>query len=229
MGLHDCSPSANCINTDGAFDCVCHDGFIGDGVTCNLRVASVSLGANHSCTVLRGSAVCWGSNADGQLGQTGGDRSSPVSVTSLGADVIQVAAGFHHACALLTSGAVKCWGDNAEGELGVDPLDVASSSTPIAVAALADVIQLGAGQFHTCAVLSGGAVKCWGRNGEGELGNNANKPSFTPVSSGPLGGSAVAVAAGSRHTCALLEGGKVSCWGQGDRRQRRRNRQRVHS
>lgn len=70
---------------------------------------------------------------------------------------------------------------------------------------------IAAGSLHTCVVV-GGAVKCWGYNAYGQLGNGSRSHSPTPVS--VIGVSdATALAAGSSHTCALLAGGSVKCWG----------------
>jgi hypothetical protein len=79
-------------------------------------------------------------------------------------------------------------------------------------------LRVAAGTRHTCAVLGGGDVKCWGSGTNGALGyGNENDigASDTPADHGAvqLGGPAVAVAAGFGISCALLEGGDVSCWG----------------
>src|SRR5664280_2794775 len=75
-----------------------------------------------------------------------------------------------------------------------------------------------AGFSHTCALLIGGTIKCWGDNGFGELGNGSTTSSSVPV---PVSGitNATAVSAGADFTCALLAGGTVQCWGRGDQGQ----------
>ena len=72
--------------------------------------------------------------------------------------------------------------------------------------------RMAAGGLHNCAVLPSGAVRCWGYNGEGQLGNGSTTSSSTPV---PVSGisTATAVAAGFRSSCALLSSGAVQCWG----------------
>src|SRR5208283_4523204 len=89
-------------------------------------------------------------------------------------------------------------------------------STPVAVSGLSGLsgtTPLSAGFDHTCAVLSGGTVECWGDNSDGELGNGTTTNSAIPVAVSGLSGGATAVAAGFEFTCALLSGGNVECWG----------------
>src|SRR5262249_25600709 len=76
------------------------------------------------------------------------------------------------------------------------------------------------GFAHSCALLAGGKVKCWGANNRGQLGlDDATKradrsgqmvPALKPVA---LGGTATDIAAGSQHTCAIITPGNVKCWG----------------
>jgi alpha-tubulin suppressor-like RCC1 family protein len=120
---------------------------------------------------------------------------------------------------LLSSGTIQCWGFNAEGELGngttKDP------SVPITVSGITDARAIAAGDSHTCALLSGGSVQCWGDNAYGQLGNGStntcldggSRPcSLTPIAVSGIT-NAIAIAAGEEHTCALLSGGSVQCWG----------------
>jgi alpha-tubulin suppressor-like RCC1 family protein len=71
---------------------------------------------------------------------------------------------------------------------------------------------LAAGNGHSCAVLAAGTVKCWGLNGDGELGNGAVENAFRPVSVTGLAGIR-SITAGDYHSCAVLNGGTVKCWG----------------
>ncbi len=190
-------------------------------------VAAVSAGGAHTCALTAAGGVkCWGYNGLGQLGDgTTTNRSTPVDVTGLTSGVAAVSAGFQHTCALTTGAGVKCWGLNSAGQLG-DGTNTGPqtcivfagpcSTLPVDVSGLTSgVVAVSAGAFHTCALTSGGGVKCWGNNGNGQLGDGQACGFFctTPVSVSGLTSGVVAVSAGAFHTCALTSAGGVKCWG----------------
>ena len=184
---------------------------------------SISAGYYYTCALLSTGAVkCWGSNLYGQLGDdstaNATARTTPVDVSTLSSGVTAIAAGRYHACALLSTGAVKCWGQNLYGQLGDgSTANATARTTPVDVSTLSSgVIAIAAGERHTCAVLNTGAVKCWGNNDNGQLGDDSTLQSLTPVSVPSLSSGVTAIAAGERHTCALLSTGAVKCWGYND-------------
>ena len=91
-----------------------------------------------------------------------------------------ITAGDYHACALLQNGEARCWGNNSAGQLGNGTV-TDSSSSPVPVFQLAQAVSISTGGFHSCAVLQNGAVKCWGKNDIGQLGDGTTNSSSVPV------------------------------------------------
>lgn len=149
--------------------------------------------------------------------------------------VTKLAAGAYHTCAALEGGYLRCWGYNDYGQLGLG----VSSVSSLSISGDADagilpyidvdgsVADLACGYKHTCAVLGGGIVKCWGANQQGQIGIGSLKDrigtritemgdALPPVR---LGSSfdqegVKAIIAGSQHSCALLASGvQIKCWG----------------
>jgi alpha-tubulin suppressor-like RCC1 family protein len=176
-------------------------------------VFSVSTGNHHTCAVLTsGGLRCWGDNFRGQVGDgSNADRFLPVKVKTLTSNVSQVVVGAFHSCAIAAG--IKCWGSNTDGQLG-DGTQF-NSNIPVAVSGLQNVgvDSLAAGLSHTCAVTNTGAVKCWGFNLNGQLGNGTQDSALTPTNVSGLGSGVAFVTAGDNHTCALTTGGAVKCWG----------------
>ena len=136
--------------------------------------------------------------------------------------IVQITAGYTHNCALTSDGVVKCWGDNFRGMLGDN--STITRFTPVAVLAgpglppLSGVIAIGAGVTHSCALTTGGGVKCWGSNGFGQLGDDTIIQRLTPVDvlAGPglppLSG-VISLSVGSYTNCVVTSSGGAKCWG----------------
>jgi len=123
---------------------------------------------------------------------------------------------------LEADGAVVCWGGNSSGQLGLghtnaigddELVDGATGIVPLG----APAVEVVAGDSHTCALMDGGDVICWGEQSSGQLGTGTpdrigdDEPVVTtPID---LGGRAVDIDTWYNHTCAVLEDGGVRCWG----------------
>jgi alpha-tubulin suppressor-like RCC1 family protein len=221
-GYHTCA-----VTTAGAVKCWGDNdaGQLGDGTTTNSAipvdvvglgsgVASVSAGFDHSCAVTTAGGVkCWGAGGKGQLGDgTSTTSTTPVDVVGLGSGVAFVSASSDDTCAVTTAGGVKCWGFNYWGQLGNGT--TATSAIPVDVVGLGSgAVSVSAGYSQSCAVTTGGGVKCWGYNVEGELGDGTTTKSTTPVDVVGLGSGVASISAGAGHSCAVNTAGAVKCWG----------------
>lgn len=204
--------------------------------------AQVAGGDEHTCTILTtGELKCWGSNDDGQLGlgdvnargdESGemGDNLSTVNLGS-GQTTNQVSGGIGHTCALLENDEVKCWGANEQGELGLGDTqkrgdeagEMGDNLPEVNLGTDRTASEITVGGSQSCAILDNGELKCWGSNGDGELG--VGDTNDRGDEAGEMGDdlpavdlgtnrTAATVAAGSEHTCALLDNGEVKCWGE---------------
>lgn len=200
-------------------------------VNVGAEVSQISAGGSHTCALLASTEVkCWGEGTYGTLGygntdHIGNDEApSSVGVVDVGGSVAEVSAGGSHTCARLTDGNVRCWGLGVSGQLGYAATDtIGDDEVPSArgdVDVGAAVAQIATGGSHTCVLLSTGKVRCWGEGLEGRLGYG-NTTSIgddeAPASVGDVdvGGEVAQIAAGVRHTCAVLTTAKVRCWGAG--------------
>lgn len=220
-----CRMGLQCESNDDCFSHQCSGGV--------CVSASASIGTNHSCILLEdGTVRCWGTNWSGQLGLGHDDRvdyqGTPLALepVPLSLPAIQVAVGSFHSCALLEDHSVRCWGSNSGGQLGLGHTDdigddeFPESVSPVDVGGPVRALALGGG--YTCALLNSGDVRCWGGNSYGQLGLGHKDPvgkENVPASVSPieLGGRAVALASGPSHVCAVIEGGRVKCWGRNTR------------
>ncbi|MDH3754110.1 MAG: hypothetical protein OEU32_09595 [Acidimicrobiia bacterium] len=201
---------------------------------------AVSTGNNHTCALLDdGTVRCWGAGESGQLGygntENIGDDETPGSAgpVDLGAGrtAVAITTGQSHSCAVLDDGTVRCWGfagDAASpfGQLGygnfenIGDDETPGSVGPVDLGAGRTAVAIDGGYIHTCAVLDDGTVRCWGEGAGGKLGygnTDTIGDDETPGSVGPVdlgaGRTAVAIAAGGGHSCAVLDDGSVRCWG----------------
>ncbi|MFH1728549.1 MAG: PKD domain-containing protein [Pseudomonadota bacterium] len=204
-----------------------------DASTPALSAGNLATGnALHSCAIMTNGAVkCWGANYYGQLGNSINAiyEGSPVDVTDIDGDDLNgeqtatdLATGYAFSCAILQDDSLKCWGKNSSGQLGNETND--NSYFPVLVSGVEGTTvdksasQIVAGTAHACVLLADSSVKCWGHNSSGQLGDASNDSSNIPVQVDGIEGnteesSAVYLASGDSHTCAILENDTVKCWG----------------
>jgi alpha-tubulin suppressor-like RCC1 family protein len=182
-----------------------------EGVTGAIDVVA---GDGHSCALLESGAVwCWGFGAQGQLGRGDFDTDSTPAPVAVITDATSIAAGLRHNCAAVGNGRVRCWGGNASGALGLGGSFNLPRNQPVLVPDALGVTMVGASTNTSCVVQSSGAVKCWGDNLDGALGNGETGTSENTAT--PVEGltDAVSVTVGRFHACALRTSGAISCWG----------------
>jgi alpha-tubulin suppressor-like RCC1 family protein len=177
--------------------------------------AAIGMGDDHTCAIMASGGVkCWGYNDYGQLGDgTQTSRSAPIEVKSLAMNAARVAGGWGHTCILSAGGGVRCWGNNEYGQLGYGETSE-YRFTPVDVLDLGSgVIGLAAGGGHTCALVTGGGIRCWGNNKYGQLGDGTAQIRILPVAVDGLAQGAAGIAAGWNHVCAAMGNGELKCWG----------------
>ena len=122
-----------------------------------------------------------------------------------------MAAGDAHTCALTSANNIVCWGANANGQLGIGSF--IDQSLPVLVTGIVgNASAVVAGERHACALLDAGAVRCWGANERGQLGNPISGDQSAPIDVVGLPDPAIALATGANHTCAVLNQGSVYCF-----------------
>lgn len=202
---------------------------------------SVTMGFRHTCALVdNGKIKCWGDNVDAQLGlgdknvrgAAPGDMGDALPYVDVGAGrtVKAVSAGALHTCAILDNDKLKCWGRNSKGQLGLGDA-VERGGSPAQMGDALPYVDLGAGRTvktvfasaeHTCAILDNDKLKCWGDAFYGTLGlgdqqGRGDQPGemgdalpYVDLGTGrtPKSGT------GSYDTCAILDNGKVKCWGR---------------
>ena len=201
-------------------------------------VVDIAAGAYHSLALKGdGTVYAWGYNGLGQIGDNSTtQRNTPVQVNSVGGtsvldNIISLSAGYYHSLALESDGNVYAWGYNADGQLGNNststnriPIGVCatSSSSGVCDTYLTGITKLAAGQYHSLALLSNGTVWAWGRNDEGEIGDNTEdtdrlvavqvQDGEQTTSSGYLEG-IIDISAGYYGSSAVANNGIVFGWG----------------
>jgi alpha-tubulin suppressor-like RCC1 family protein len=205
------------------------------GARASKTIVAVSAGLSYTLALCTdGTILSWGSNSNGQLGDsTTSNRSGPVLVNTTngvsalyGKKAVAISAGFYHSMALCSDGTVVSWGYNSKGQLGTN--STTQSLVPVAVSTTSGtsalygktVASISAGNFHSLAMCTDGTLVAWGSNTSGQLGINSTTQSLVPVvvnttsgTSALYGKTAAALATGADFTLALCTDGTVTAWG----------------
>ena len=149
----------------------------------------IAAGGNYACAILDDSSIkCWGDNSESQLGlgdtidrgtaanQMGDDL--PAVNLGTGRAAKRVVLGTDFTCAILDNDTLKCWGLNDMGQLGQGDMtnrgtnanQMGDDLNAIELGTGRTVHAIEAGAAHTCVLLDDDSVKCWGANGDGQLG-----------------------------------------------------------
>ncbi|BDG01729.1 Ig-like domain-containing protein [Anaeromyxobacter oryzae] len=196
------------------------DGQIGDGSTSDriapfpvglAQASRLTLGRNHTCAIIAatGEPWCWGDDAFGQMGDRGNaDRKSPALANGSFTGWKAFFAGQDETCGV-KNGQAYCWGT---GGSGLNPAAGGTTLSPLLLNGAPGATALAAGRAHTCAMLADGAVRCFGSNSAGQVGNGQPVNALLPAD---VASGAGAVVAGGANTCFGTVSG-ATCWGSNE-------------
>jgi alpha-tubulin suppressor-like RCC1 family protein len=181
------------------------------------KADSVSVGLGHACVRVRGQVLCWGANAEGELGNgtTKDSVNVPLPVPGI-ATARALSVGRSHTCAVVDdppgTGQVRCWGADDTYQLGyvdvagVDPFE----TRPVPATNVSGAKEIAAGDGHTCALLGDASLVCWGLNANGALGNDSAGANVMAI---PVRGLTATAVSAYAHTCVVTPEGRIRCWG----------------
>lgn len=183
---------------------------------CTTTVADGTAAPDVACVdrMSRAFAAGFGDHTDGQhgTGATGGSTAGPVDQSD-GTAWTHMTAGNRYACGIDLQQLGWCWGANADGRLGSGGLLATVTSRPTPIAGGHRWAALSAGNAHACGVDTTGDAWCWGESASTKSGTGIAAARFTTPTAVAGGHTFTAISAGTTHTCALDDAGRVWCWG----------------
>jgi hypothetical protein len=198
---------------DGSVQCWGEDasGQFGEGVSFGFTpvtvrnvsgATSIGAGATGTCAVSAGRLSCWPGGATTLC--AGGDSVAPF---------IPVPPPFGSSCAAAIDPAPRVVRDGVLFVAGACVVDQIGAICPASIADISGVAQLASGSNHACALMATGAVKCWGDNSAGQLGDGTVAAHKSPRDVPLLASGVVSLAADGGRTCAVTREGELKCWG----------------
>lgn len=183
-------------------------GVLGSGAT------SIAAGGAHGCALDGAHNVtCYGKNEDKQ---TGNPTATPFQLTPAvvtGVVATQVVAGEAFTCVVTDEEGVKCWGFNNHGQAGVDdPVTPFTAPHDVDVG-LFQISKVFAGHEHGGAITTTGELLLWGINETGIRQTATVAGDVKTPTEYVLTDKVKDVALGWHHSCVLIDGGKILCWG----------------
>jgi len=191
------------------------------------NVKQLALAAPTSCALFdQGTVRCWG----GSFGFGHDEEDQPAAEgrdVQLGTRAVAIGAGATHHCAITSKARLRCWGSSeslssayaGKSLVGIapNPLHYPTPARLGDVPTISDVQSVASGAEHACVLLSGGRVRCWGGAVLGQVGYGKRPGGYILVQDAgdmPLPSPARLIAAGTWHTCVLLDDETVRCWGR---------------
>lgn len=198
-----------------------------DAATCpttSSKATFLALGDNYTCGIFDGNVACWGANGGAQLGQATPPNVNPKPTKiSPALPATYLTAGNSLSCAA-TAGGAKCWGNNfGTGRLGHGVADSNYSAVPVTVCTKADCTTLLTGvtglstyDESVCGLAAGGAVKCWGSNTGGQLGDGTIVSQAFAATTAIAAGAVAITSGGGANYAIVVDGANrdLRCWGQ---------------
>jgi alpha-tubulin suppressor-like RCC1 family protein len=183
-------------------------------ITFGTNWKQVSCAYTHTVAIKTdGTLWTWGRNNYGQLGDNSIiGKSSPVQTITFGNNWKQVSCAYTHTAAIKTDGTLWTWGRNNYGQLGNNTAN--NTSSPVQTIAFGtNWKQVSAGNYHTAAIKTDGTLWTWGRNINGQLGDNTIVDKSSPVQTITFGTIWKQVSCGY-HTVAVKTDGSLWTWGR---------------
>jgi alpha-tubulin suppressor-like RCC1 family protein len=174
----------------------------------------VACGAAHTLAIKAdGTLWGWGYNYGGVVGNSGLTQVDTPNQIGTDQDWVYIASGLAHCAGIKSNGTLWMWGDNSSGQLGNGTNTGSDVPIEISTAGI-DMLpwtQVSLGAVHTLALKSNGTLYTWGNNSQGQLGNNTQVNSVSPVQIGTA--SWKNVSAGFGHSTGVQMDSTAWSWG----------------